>query len=444
MSPLTFLRSLVSAALLFSVALSASPSFAAGGGKLTIYFFDIGQGDGALIVTPSGKTVLVDGGPPDSGPHLAQRLRELVKGKLDLAVMSHPHLDHLGAMTDGMAAVGAKRFLDPGFNHSSKSYRDLLEWVGQNGVQLMHPIPDPKKPEDLVTIGLGDGIVMHVMWPRAPNEPFLTSTRSDPNSNSIVFKLTYGSTAFLFTGDAEPDTESYLLQKNIDFTSTVLKVGHHGGRHSSTDAFLAKVKPKIAVIQCGMGNDYGHPTPAAMGRLKEHGADIWRNDLEGEIKVTSDGTTVFVSAEKPQREHAKGVSVKGESTPVVATGAILPGERSLSESSKEDAHRYGRSSDSASEHAPVVKQAAVTQLDKPKVVAKTDPDSLIPADVKDRYAVPVKGSDRQVKYVASRKSQVFHMADCTAVRTIKAKNKVEYWSRPDAAKGRRPAEDCNP
>lgn len=442
MAPRSSFRAALSAFVFLFAALCAGSAFAQTKGKLSIYFFDIGQGDGSLIVTPSGKTVLVDGGPPEAGAHLAQRLRELTKNKLDLAVMSHPHLDHLGAMIDGMSAVGAKRFLDPGFNHSSKSYRDLLEWAGQNGVQVMNPIPDPKKPEELVTIGLGDGIVMHVLWPRVPNEPFLTNTRSDPNSNSIVFKLVYGKTAFLFTGDAEPDTEGYLLQKNIDFTSTLLKVGHHGGRHSSTTPFLKAIKPKVAIIQCGTGNDYGHPTPAAMERLKDIGADIWRNDLEGEIKVVSDGTNLTVTAEKPQGDHAKGLVVAGETPSVVAKGPILPGERTLSDASKEDAHKYGRSSDPPPETQ--VKHAAAKELDPPKAAPKQDPETLIPADVKDRYAVPVKGTDRQVKYVASKKSDVFHMADCQAVQTIKAKNRVQFWTRTDAAKSKRPAEDCNP
>lgn len=458
------LRSLSRVLLLLLVLGAALPAQAEG--KLQIYFFDIGQGDGSLIITPSGKTILVDAGPQDGAQHLALRLRQLVKGKLDLTVLSHPHADHLGGMVEALSAVGTKRFLDPGFDHPSKSYRELLEWVGDNVGQVMNPIPDPNHPNDLITIGVDTGITMTILWPRKPVEPFLDGTRSDPNSNSIVFKLTYGKTAFLFVGDAEPDTEDVLIQKNIDFTSTVLKVGHHGGRHSSTEPFLAKVKPKIAVIQVGLHNDYGHPSDAAMDRLKAVGAEIFRNDQDGEIKVVSDGTNVTVTTER--KHDGTPFVVKGESRMQVATGPILPSERHLSEATLEDQKRFGSSKNkpddsvvlpglqhvaagrdlggntrgaaysTKEDKAPVTEQVVV------KKAPEKSPDELIPDEVKERYAVPVKGTDRQVKYVAARGSSVFHMANCTAAEEIKGKNRLQFWSRSEAAKARKPAEDCNP
>ncbi|HZI07004.1 MAG TPA: ComEC/Rec2 family competence protein, partial [Archangium sp.] len=257
---------------------------------LTVYFFDVGQGDAALIVSPTGKTVLIDGGPPEADEALVPRLRQLVQGPIDLVVLTHPHLDHLGGLVKILQAVGARRFMDPGFDHPSESYRKLLDVVGQKVGQVMTPTPNPSSPETLLTVGLGEGVTLTLLWPRTPRDAFLANTRSDVNANSIVAKLTYGKTAFLFTGDAEPETESFLLTRPIDFTSTVLKVAHHGGKHSSTAPFLAAVKPQAAVISCGTGNDYGHPTPEALQRLGDVGARVFRTDLQGEVLAVSNGT----------------------------------------------------------------------------------------------------------------------------------------------------------
>src|SRR5262249_32539734 len=106
-------------ALLTALPSLAQPTAAspAAGKPLTVYFFDVGQGDAALIVSPTGKTVLIDGGPPEAGEHLAGRVRQLVQGPLDLVILTHPHLDHLGSLKDAIQVVGARRFMDPGFDH---------------------------------------------------------------------------------------------------------------------------------------------------------------------------------------------------------------------------------------------------------------------------------------------------------------------------------------
>ena len=375
-----------------SVGLAAPASAPSAAGKpLTVHFFDVGQGDAALIISPSGKTVLIDGGPPESGAKLARRLRELVRGPVDLVILTHPHLDHLGGLTKAIQAVGARRFMDPGFDHPSDAYRDLLDFVGKNIGQVMVPTPNPQAPESLLTVGLGEGVTLTILWPRRPQEDFLDNTRSDANSNSIVTKLTYGKTAFFFTGDAEPDTEAALLRKNIDFTSTVLKVGHHGGKHSSTKAFLAAIKPKAAVISCGAGNDYGHPTSEALERLGAVGARVFRTDRDGEVVATSDGTRVTVKAGK-----GAPVSFAGEVKPgPVALGPILPGGA-----------------------AP-----------KGRAEARKDPES------------PTK--KKGAKFVSLKGSKVFHREDCATLQRSK-NERTEYPSREAALKERRPAEDCDP
>jgi competence protein ComEC len=364
----------------------AKPAPAVTPGKpLTVYFFDVGQGDAALIVSPTGKTVLIDGGPPEARETLTRRLRQLVRAPLDLIILSHPHLDHLGSMRDAIQAVGARRYMDPGFDHPSVAYKSLLELVDKEVGQVVTPEPNPQAPETFITVGLGEGALLTIYWPRYPQVPFLKSTRSDANSNSIVTRLTYGRTAFFFTGDSEPDTEEALLRHRTDFTSTVLKVAHHGGKYSSTQAFLAAVKPKAAVISCGAGNEYGHPTPEALERLTAVGARVFRTDQRGEIKAVSDGTKVTLQAEK------------GDTSLQVFPGEVQPPSESA-------------------------------------------PSSLAPASA----SLPPAPKPSSPVFVSLKGSEVFHREDCATLKRAKTKDRKMYTSRAAAARERRPAEDCKP
>jgi competence protein ComEC len=379
-------------------------------GRLSVYFLDVGQGDAALIVSPTGKTVLIDGGPPEAGTRLAARLRELVKGPLDLVILTHPHLDHLGGLRSALKAVGARRFMDPGFDHPSEAYRDLLTFVGQEVGQVMSPEPSPSSPRTLLTVGLGEGVALTVLWPRVPQESFLAGTRSDANANSIVTKLTYGKTAFLFTGDAEPPTEEVLVEKPVDLTATVLKVAHHGGKHSSTKAFLERVKPQAAVISCGVGNDYGHPSPEVLGRLRDVSARAFRTDQDGEVLAVSDGTTVTMRTSKGSATASlSGTQPAGGP---VALGPIDP-----------TPHR------NAGRAVEQEREPGTPRTRKPVETSAPTPSSP-----------PVASGSR---YVSLKGSKVFHREDCKTLKRSKNERTV-YSSREDALRERRPAEDCHP
>jgi len=390
---------------LLLVLLAASPGRAqpapapTPGKPLTVYFFDVGQGDAALIVSPTGKTVLIDGGPPEAGEILTRRLQQLVRAPLDLVILSHPHLDHLGSMKDAIQAVGARRYMDPGFDHPSAAYKNLLELVDKEVGQVVTPEPNPQAPETFITVGLGEGALLTIYWPRYPQVPFLKNTRSDANSNSIVTRLTYGRTAFFFTGDSEPDTEEALLRHRTDFTSTVLKVAHHGGKYSSTPAFLAAVKPKAAIISCGAGNEYGHPTAETLERLAAVGARVFRTDQSGELKAVSDGTKVTLQAEK------------GGTSQQVFPGEVQP----------------------ASGGAPSSPAAASASLPPAPAGGETVTASLQPSSKPSSPA-----------FVSLKGSAVFHREDCATLKRAKTKDRKMYTSRAAAARERRPAEDCKP
>ncbi|MBN1206931.1 MAG: MBL fold metallo-hydrolase [Myxococcaceae bacterium] len=408
---LSLLALLLTASRALAQPSAAPPSTAR---PLTVHFFDVGQGDAALIVSPAGKTVLIDGGPPEAGERLASRLRQLVRGPLDLVILTHPHLDHLGSMRDAIQAVGARRYMDPGFDHPSAAYRDLLEFMGREVGQVMTAEPNSQAPDSFLTVGLGEGAVLTIYWPRSPLEPFLKSTRSDANSNSIVTRLTYGRTAFFFTGDAEPDTEAALLRYPVDYTSTVLKVAHHGGKHSSTEAFLAAVRPKAAVISCAERNEYGHPTPEALERLAAAGARVFRTDQDGEIQAVSDGNTVTLQAEK------------GDTAPLVVPGEGGPAPAPASASA---------SVASASAPAPAISARAGREA----VPAGYRPPTPVPSA---RPAAEPPSS--ALRFVSLKDSDVFHREDCSVLKRAKTQERKVYTSRATAARERRPAKDCNP
>jgi len=118
---------------------------------------------------------------------------------------------------------------------------------------------------------------------------------SDANDSSIVFRIEYGDTSFLFTGDAERNAEQAILNSGVSLSATVLKVGHHGSDTSTTYPFLREIMPQYAVISVGTGNSYGHPTEDTLSRLRDAEVTVFRTDLQGDIYCTSDGKTVVFS-----------------------------------------------------------------------------------------------------------------------------------------------------
>ena len=259
-------------ALLFRAAAThASP--------LEVHFIDVGQGDAIFIRSPGGKTVLIDAGTPDAGPVVAAYLTKLGVRGIDLAIATHPHLDHVGGMLTVLKAHRPALYLDSGFEHPLVSYDRLVTWLDAEKIPV-------KTARGGRNVTVEPGVVLELL---APTEPFLSGTRSDPNSNSVVARLTYKETTFLFTGDSEADSEQRLLDAGLPISATVLKVAHHGGRHSTGDRFLAKVSPKFAVISCGKVNGYGHPSKPTLEKLTRAHVGIFRTDDDGDVIARTDG-----------------------------------------------------------------------------------------------------------------------------------------------------------
>ncbi len=285
----TFLRSLAAAAL--ALACLAAPASRASG-TLEVTFLSVGQGDAAFAVTPSGRTLLVDAGPPEASARVERFLRARLRGPIDVVVATHPHADHIGGLPAALAIAGARHFYDPVLEHPSPLLERVYRIVSARtraGEMTAHRV----RAGETAPLDLGDGARLTFL---APSEPLIEGSRSDVNANSIVFRLDYGEVSFLFEGDAEPATEARLLRRERGrLRAQVLKVAHHGSRYGSKAALLRAVRPEIAVVSCGLDNEYGHPHAAALRRLERAGARVFRTDLDGDVVVRTDGRSLRVS-----------------------------------------------------------------------------------------------------------------------------------------------------
>ena len=286
--------------------------------EVAIHFIDIGQGDSALIVGPTGKTVLLDTGPSKSWGALSAYLDALKINKIDLLINSHPHADHIGNAARALERYQIKRVLDSGFVHPIRAYRNMLETIKAHNVKLILA----RKGRE---IGIGGGAKIEVL---GPQDPLISNSRSDPNSNSIIFRLTYKGRAALFTGDAEAETERRLLTDPKRLRADLLKVAHHGSAHASSRAFLRAVTPRHAVVSCGSNNRYGHPAPETLGALKEAQAQVWVTASAGSIVATTRGGdwTLKPSTVKidPARARSRGPRVASYKPLPATQGATHP------------------------------------------------------------------------------------------------------------------------
>ena len=251
---------------------------------LDVYYFDVGQADFEVIVC-DGHVMVIDGGNTGDGQLVFSVLKKYVPdGVIDYYIGSHAHEDHMGAAASVLNAVKAKVIYCPNNNATQKFFQNFLKYAGNQGVE-------PKCPSLGLEFSLGEATVK-VLGPFHPND-------SNPNNTSIVLKVTYGDTSFLFTGDAEADEEKELVGKwGDELKSDVIKVGHHGANTSSTYLFLRTVAPSIGVISVGAGNTYGHPTEDTLSRYRDADVTLYRTDMNGDIHIQSDGKKLSVSVEK--------------------------------------------------------------------------------------------------------------------------------------------------
>ncbi len=244
-------------------------------GELTVHFIDVGQADCALIQC-GGEFLLIDGGNVGDSQLVIAYLQEQGVEQLKAVVCTHAHEDHVGGLPSVLAVFPTEQVLAPTRTYSSKVFDDFVYYTDQQGLTITIP-----EPGDTLTLGEAE---LEVLGP--------VKTYAETNDTSIVLKLTFGATSFLFTGDMEVAAENDLLDSGADVRADVLKVGHHGSETSTGYRFLYEVSPTYAVISVGTDNKYGHPEEKPLSRLHDAGCTIFRTDHLGTVIAASDGVEV--------------------------------------------------------------------------------------------------------------------------------------------------------
>ncbi len=243
-----------------------------------VHFIDVGQADSIYIQLPDHVDILIDGGNAGDGQTVVNYLQDQNADDIELLIATHPHEDHIGGLPAVFDAYKVEKVVDSGYFNDTATCREYINKMMVEGAE--------SEEDNRQTFTWGNAALQIL----TANEAW-----DDCNDYSVVCRLDTGDIEFLFEGDAETSVEGIL---SGDISAEILKVGHHGSSSSSSASFLSRVSPKVAVISVGTGNSYGHPTAETLSKLQAAGATIYRTDLNGNIVVTTDGSTYSVSTSK--------------------------------------------------------------------------------------------------------------------------------------------------
>lgn len=251
------------------------------GSTLEVHYLDIGQGDCTLI-RQGDHAMLIDAGNNDKGTTVQAYLEQQGIDHLDYIIGTHPDADHIGGLDVVIYKFDCDEVWMPDYSKDTRTYDDVIQAVKAKNDSILHPMAGEEYE-------LGEAELTLVC-------PVKEDYGSNANNYSIGVRVQFGENSFLFTGDAEEESEEDMLNSGENLRADVYKAAHHGSRTANTEAFLQAVDPQYAVISCGEDNSYGHPHAEVLNRLREMGIAIFRTDDQGTIVAVSDGQTIAFNA----------------------------------------------------------------------------------------------------------------------------------------------------
>lgn len=243
---------------------------------LQVHFIDVGQAD-SILLTKGDDAILIDGGNRADDETVYSYINNQGVDSLDYVFCTHGHEDHVGGLSYILENVKTDIVISDD-NYDSKTFKKFISTANTKNIPI-------KEPNVYDTFSFNE-CTLEIVAP-------LSDNYSDYNDNSIVLRLTYDNTSFLFMGDAGFESESEILNAGINIDSDVLKVGHHGSRTASSKEFLSAVSPDIAVISCGRDNSYGHPHEETLSTLNSLSIPYYRTDELGSIIISSNGNKLL-------------------------------------------------------------------------------------------------------------------------------------------------------
>lgn len=255
-------------------------------GTLQVHYIDVGQGDSILLIQGE-HSMLIDAGDNNCGTRVQSYLQANSIDRLDYVIGTHPDSDHIGGLDVIIYKFTCNQILMPDCSKDTKTYEDVLASAKEKNYKITSPVAG-----DTFMLGQAE---IQVLSPIAN-----ANYGEDANNNSIAVKVTYGNHSFLFTGDCEEAAEADMLNSGFDLQADVMKAGHHGSDTSNSREFLEAVNPKVCVISCGEGNDYGHPRAEVLNNLRDLGVEVYRTDEQGTIVAVSDGAEITWNTQASQ------------------------------------------------------------------------------------------------------------------------------------------------
>ena len=248
---------------------------------LKVHYLDVGQGDSIFIELPNNETILIDAAESYQSEKIINYLKNLNYQKIDYVIGTHPHTDHIGGLKDIINTFEIRKIYMPKVVSTTKTYENLLMTIKEKNLK----INTAKAGTSIIDT---DTLKINIL---APNN----STYTELNNYSVVTKITYGTTKFLFMGDAEKLSENE-IKENV--SADVIKIGHHGSNTSSNIDFIKKVNAKYGIISVGLNNKYNLPKEETIKNWENSGTKIYLTSINGTIRASSDGTNIKIESEK--------------------------------------------------------------------------------------------------------------------------------------------------